>query len=82
MMRVRGLADGMTASSDLAQQRVLTRRRLVTDLRIPIAVTVAVAVLNVGPAPSGTSVGIELPPSLVLRYYDQPDHVQESRSLT
>ena len=46
-----GLADGMTASPDLAQQRVLTRRRLAAvasvTLRIPIAVTLAVAVLNV-----------------------------------
>ena len=46
-----GLAAGMTASPDLAQQRVLTRRRLAAvasvTLRIPIAVTLAVAVLNV-----------------------------------
>jgi len=44
-----GLAAGVTASPDLAQQRVLTRRRLAAvasvTLRIPIAVTVAV--LNV-----------------------------------
>ena len=46
-----GLAAGVTASPDLAQQRVLTRRRLAAvasvTLRIPIAVTLAVAVLNV-----------------------------------
>ena len=55
-----GLADGMTASPDLAQQRVLTRRRLAAvasvahhALRIPIAVTLAVAVLNVALAAIG-----------------------------
>ena len=46
-----GLAAGVTASPDVAQQRVLTRRRLAAvasvTLRIPIAVTLAVAVLNV-----------------------------------
>ena len=46
-----GLAAGVTASPDLAQQRVLTRRGLAAvasvTLRIPIAVTLAVAVLNV-----------------------------------
>jgi hypothetical protein len=47
-------------------------------LRIPIAVTLAVAVLNmVLAAIGGTSVGIALPPSLVRRYYDQRDHVQD-----
>jgi len=41
-----GLPDGMTAIPDLAQQRVLSRRRL-RRAATTIAVTLAVALLNV-----------------------------------